>query len=256
MVAEPAWPVNTLPRLYVEEKLSLEAVITPDRAQAHYLLSVMRFKMGSQLVLFDNLTGEWLGEVIEAGRKHLQLKITHHLNEKESIPDLWLLTAPIKKGRIDWIYEKACELGVARITPVITQRTIVDRVNLERLQAHIVEAAEQCGRTSLSEVTEARSLKSLLAEWPEDRALFFADETGGEPMIEALSKRKMAAAILVGPEGGFTDQERDMINAVKQAVPVSLGPRILRADTAAIAATALWMAAAGDWQKQPRQANL
>ncbi|TQL17874.1 16S rRNA (uracil1498-N3)-methyltransferase [Zymomonas mobilis] len=255
MVAEPAWPVNTLPRLYVDEKLLLEAVIVPDRAQAHYLISVMRFKMGSQLVLFDNMTGEWLGEVIEADRKHLQIKIIHHLNEKEAIPDLWLLTAPIKKGRIDWIYEKACELGVARITPVITQRTIVDRVNLERLQAHIVEAAEQCGRTSLSEVSEACSLKQILADWPEERALFFADETGGESMISAITQRKGPAAILIGPEGGFTDQEREMIHQIQQAVPVSLGPRILRADTAAIAAAALWMATAGDWGKQPRQGN-
>ncbi|AEI38443.1 16S rRNA (uracil(1498)-N(3))-methyltransferase [Zymomonas mobilis] len=254
MVAEPAWPVKTLPRLFIEERLSLNLIIIPERTQAHYLLSVMRFKMGSHLVLFDNQTGAWLGEVIEADRRKLQIKIIRYLHDKENTPDLWLLTAPIKKGRIDWIYEKACELGVAQITPVITQRTIVDRVNLERLRSHVIEAAEQCGRTALSEVTEPLSLKDLLHNWPSERLLFFADEEGGRPMIEAVSEIGKAhpSAILIGPEGGFTDEERSLIGNIKQAYPVSLGPRILRADTAAIAAITLWMTKAGDWDSQPR----
>jgi 16S rRNA (uracil1498-N3)-methyltransferase len=159
------------------------------------------------------------------------------------VPDLWLLFAPIKRGRIDWLVEKATELGVARLVPVITRRTIVERLNLDRLRAHIVEAAEQCERTALAELAEPQRLEALLAGWPDGRILHFADEAGGGP----LDPRPGPAAILVGPEGGFTDEERAAIRALPEARPVSLGPRILRADTAALAAVALWMAGAGDW---------
>jgi 16S rRNA (uracil1498-N3)-methyltransferase len=160
-----------------------------------------------------------------------------------------LLFAPIKRGRIDWLVEKATELGVARLVPVLTQRTIVDRLNFDRLRAHSIEAAEQCERTALPELAEPAKLERLLAGWPEDRALLFADEGGGVPLATAAAPGP--AAILVGPEGGFTDAERAAINAIPVARPVSLGPRILRADTAAIAAVSLWMAAAGDWDRPP-----
>ncbi|MDB5697673.1 MAG: ribosomal methyltransferase RsmE, partial [Alphaproteobacteria bacterium] len=169
------------------------------------------------------------------------------LREREPVPDLWLVFAPIKRGRIDWIAEKAAELGVARLVPVVTARTIVDRVNSERLRAHMIEAAEQCERTALPQLDEPARLEAVLRSWPADRHLLFADETGGEPLAAAACPGP--AAILIGPEGGFTDAERAAVRAVPQARPVSLGPRILRADTAAIAAIGIWMAAAGDWDR-------
>ena len=147
--------------------------------------------------------------VIEAGRKRVTLRLVAHLRERETVPDLWLLFAPIKRGRIDWIAEKATELGVARIVPVVTRRTIVDRVNTERLRAHGIEAAEQCDRTALPELAEPVKLASLLAAWPADRALLFADEQGGVPLAQAAAPGP--AAILIGPEGGFTDEERVVI---------------------------------------------
>jgi 16S rRNA (uracil1498-N3)-methyltransferase len=156
------------------------------------------------------------------------------------VPDLWLCFAPIKRGRIDWLVEKACELGVAKLVPVITRRTIVDRLNLDRLQAHVVEAAEQCGRTALPELVAPVALAALLAAWPAGRRLYFADETGGEPLARAA--RPGPAALLIGPEGGFMAEESTAIGAVTESVRISLGPRILRADTAAIAAIAVWQA--------------
>jgi 16S rRNA (uracil1498-N3)-methyltransferase len=164
---------------------------------------------------------------------------------REAVPDLWLVAAPLKKGRVDWMAEKACELGVARYVPVITRRTVVDKLNLDRLRAHMIEAAEQCGRTALPQVAEAVKLPALLRDWPADRALYFADELGGVAARDAI--RPGPAAILIGPEGGFDDDERAAIRALPQAVGMGLGPRILRADTAAAAAIAVWMAVAGDW---------
>jgi 16S rRNA (uracil1498-N3)-methyltransferase len=161
------------------------------------------------------------------------------------VPDLWLLFAPIKRGRIDWLVEKATELGAARLVPVLTRRTVVDRLNLDRLHAHVVEAAEQCERTALTELAEPQKLEALLRAWPEDRTLYFADENGGAPFAQAITPGP--AAILIGPEGGFTDEERAAIRALPQTRQISLGPRILRAETAAIAALSLWMAQAGDW---------
>jgi 16S rRNA (uracil1498-N3)-methyltransferase len=245
MPATPAWPPASLPRLYVEETLSDGSSLILEGAQANYLANVLRLGPNAQVKLFDNRTGEWLGQIVEAGRKRVALRIVRHLRPREPVPDLWLLFAPIKRGRIDWLVEKATELGVARLVPVITSRTIVDRVKDERLLAHAIEAAEQCDRTALPELAEPQKLESLLKSWPAERTLLFADEAGGAPMIEAASSGP--AAILIGPEGGFTDAERALIRSVSQAKAVSLGPRILRADTAAIAALSLWMAAAGDW---------
>lgn len=166
----------------------------------------------------------------------------------ETVPDFWLCCAPIKKGRIDLIAEKACELGVAKLQPVLTRRAVVDKLNLDRLHAHLVEAAEQCGRTALPELAAMVKLDALLRDWPQGRSLFFADETGGAPLTEGFAAHPGAAAFLIGPEGGFDPAERAAIRAHPQAVPVSLGPRILRAETAAIAATAAWMTINGDWK--------
>jgi 16S rRNA (uracil1498-N3)-methyltransferase len=248
MPATPAWPPSSLPRLYVEEELGDEASLTLEGPQANYLGAVLRLGAGAQVKLFDDLTGEWLAEVAEAGKKRVSLRLVQKLREREPVPDLWLLFAPIKRGRIDWIVEKATELGIARLLPVLTQRTIVDKLNLDRLRAHMIEAAEQCERTALPELAEPRKLTSLLQGWPAQRPLLFADEGGGSPMADAVSPGP--AAILIGPEGGFTEEERAAIRALPQAKAVSLGPRILRADTAAVAAISLWMAGAGDWSLQ------
>jgi 16S rRNA (uracil1498-N3)-methyltransferase len=249
MPATPAWPPSSLPRLYVEQPLAEGTVLMLEGPQANYLSAVLRLGPGAQVKLFDDRTGEWLAEITDAGKKRVTLRIVQHLREREPVPDLWLLFAPIKRGRIDWIAEKATELGVARLVPVITHRTIVDRTNSDRLLAHMIEAAEQCERTALPELAEPHKLDSLLKNWPAERTLLFADEGGGEPMAQAVAPGP--AAIVIGPEGGFTDDERTAIRGLPQARPVSLGPRILRADTAAVAAISLWMASAGDWDVLP-----
>ncbi|MEA3064438.1 MAG: rRNA (uracil1498-N3)-methyltransferase [Sphingomonadales bacterium] len=243
MPATPAWPPASLPRLFVAQTLAQGLTLTLEGPAANYLVNVLRLGAGAQIKLFDDRTGEWLAAITEAGRKRVALAVAEHLRERETVPDLWLLFAPIKRGRIDWLAEKATELGVARIVPVLTRRTVVERLNLDRLRSHIVEAAEQCGRTALAELDEPQKLEPLLAAWPADRILYFADEAGGE----TLRGEPGPAAILIGPEGGFTDEERAAIRALPQARPITLGPRILRADTAALAAVALWMRAAGDW---------
>jgi 16S rRNA (uracil1498-N3)-methyltransferase len=240
MAATPPWPPQSLPRLFVDEELAGGRSITVD---GNYLAAVLRLGPGDKVKLFDDRGGEWLAEIAEAGKRRVTLIVGQRLREREQVPDLWLLFAPIKRGRIDWLVEKATELGIARLVPVVTRRTIVDRLKLDRLRAHAVEAAEQCERTALPELVEPRKLEAVLRDWPGDRQLYFADEGGGEP----FRPRPGAAAILIGPEGGFTEEERVAIRALPQAKPVSLGPRILRADTAALAAISLWMAAAGDW---------
>jgi 16S rRNA (uracil1498-N3)-methyltransferase len=195
--------------------------------------------------LFNGRDGEWAARVASVAKKAVTLAAEHQSGRQEQVPDLWLCAAPLKKGRIDWLVEKACELGVARLVLVTTQRTVVDKPNLERLMAHLVEAAEQSGRTAVPELPEPLSLSQMLKNWPADRALIFADETGGEAMAATMARVPAPAAILIGPEGGFTAPERDAIRAHPGAVAVSLGPRILRADTAALAAVAVWQAING-----------
>ncbi|MFN3945065.1 MAG: 16S rRNA (uracil(1498)-N(3))-methyltransferase [Allosphingosinicella sp.] len=250
MPATPAWPPESLPRLYVPEPLSEGARLVLDGPPANYLCAVLRLTEGAAVKLFDNATGEWRAEIVEAGRKRVTLAVSARLRPREPVPDLWLLFAPIKRGRIDWLVEKATELGAARLVPVLTRRTIVDKLNLDRLRAHVVEAAEQCERTALPELAEPVKLPALLSGWPAGRALYFADEQGGTPLAEAVAPGP--AALLVGPEGGFTAEERAAVRAVPEARPVALGPRILRADTAALAALSIWMATAGDWGAAPR----
>jgi 16S rRNA (uracil1498-N3)-methyltransferase len=243
MTATPAWPPQSTPRLFVDTRLSHDAVLRIDGAQAHYLIAVMRFKVGDPLKLCDNQTGEWLAVAESVEKRDLQLSIRAQLRPREPVPDLWLLAAPIKKARLDIVVEKACELGVALYWPVITRRTIIDRVNCDRLRTTMIEAAEQCGRTALPDIAEPIKLAVLLRDWPQDRVLYFADEGGGDQFAPTSGP----AAILIGPEGGFDDEERAAICALPQAMAFSLGPRILRAETAAIAAMSVWMARVGDW---------
>ena len=248
MPATPAWPPQSTPRLFVESPLADSIELSVSGPQAHYLISVMRMKIGSPIKLFDSISGEWLAEVAIIGKRDVILRVTGQLRAREAVPDIWLLAAPIKKARIDLVAEKACELGVARYQPVITRRTVIERLNMDRLRSHMVEAAEQCGRTVLPDMAEPIKLAALLRAWPTDRILYFADESGGEPFANAAAARQGPAAILIGPEGGFDDEERTAIRALPQSVPISLGPRILRAETAAIAALSIWMASAGDWR--------
>lgn len=248
MTATPAWPPQSAPRLHVESLLGQGVSVPVDGNAAHYLISVMRVKPDDIVLLFDGRSGEWAARVRDIRKRDLVLDCVEQTKPPESVPDFWLCCAPIRKGRIDLIAEKACELGVARLQPVLTRRAVVDKLNLDRLHAHLVEAAEQCGRTSLPELVGMVKLDALLKDWQSERHLFFADETGGKPLKEALAAYPGAAAFLIGPEGGFDPAERDAIRATPGAVPVSLGPRILRAETAAIAATSAWMTLNGDWQ--------
>ncbi len=241
MPATPSWPPESSIRLFVETPLSDLSEIRIEGAQAHYLISVMRVKVGTRLKLFDDIGGEWLAEVAMLAKRDLILNILGHLRPRETVPDLWLAAAPIRRARYDWVVEKACELGVARFTPVLTRRAVVDKVKDDRLRAQMIEAAEQCGRTALPELSPQVRLTDWLPTLS-GRTLFFADEEGGAPFAEAIKANPGPAAILIGPEGGFDDAERVLISTTQGAVPVSLGPRILRADTAAVAAIAVWMA--------------
>ncbi|WP_033075119.1 16S rRNA (uracil(1498)-N(3))-methyltransferase [Sphingopyxis sp. MWB1] len=245
MPATPAWPPASTPRLFIDQPLAPDAEAVVEGAAAHYLINVMRLKPGAPLLLFDNRSGEWLASLVEGSRKSARLHVERQMRALEQVPDLWLCFAPVKKARLDWIIEKATELGVSRLQPVITDRTIVERVKQERLEAQIIEACEQCGRTALPALGEPVKLAALLEEWPQTRKLLFADEAGGAPMasLDALPP----AAILTGPEGGFTDRERALLIEHPAVRRMALGPRILRAETAAIAAIAQWMGQAGDW---------
>ena len=209
----------------------------------------MRLAAGDAAVLCDNATGEWEARAVSVGKREVVLAVERLLRPREDVPDFTLCPALLKKDRFDLVLEKACELGVARIQPVLTRRCVADKLNPERAAAILTEAAEQCARTALPELAVPIKLDGLLRDWPADRTLFFADETGGLPAAQAFAAHVGPAALLIGPEGGFDDAERAAVRALPQAQAISLGPRILRGETAAIAATALWMGLAGDWSK-------
>ena len=245
MPATPAWPPHSLPRLFVRTALNDRAHVELDASQANYLGNVLRMGEGAELLVFDGNSGEWLARISDAAKKRMTLTVERRTREAETIPDVWLAFAPVKRTQTDWLVEKATELGAARLIPVITQRTNTERVKLERLRAIAIEAAEQCGRTRLPEIGEPVSLKQFLTQVG-IRALYFADERGGEPATDAM--KPGPATILVGPEGGFSAEERDLVRAAPNSIAITLGPRILRAETAALAALAAYMALAGDWR--------
>ena len=236
-------------RLYVEHPLGAGQTIPVDRDQAHYLFGVMRLGAGAQVALFNGRDGEWRAEVAEAGKRSGVLVCREQTRPLQMPPDLWLLFAPIKKARTDFIVEKAAEMGAARILPVQTEFTNSERIRQDRLQAHAVEAAEQCGGTYVPEVVDLQKLSRLLDHWPEERQLMFCDEAevGNALQLAAEQYKGAPWAILIGPEGGFSEGERRRLHALPQSHVVSLGPRILRADTAAVAAMTLWQQALGDW---------
>jgi 16S rRNA (uracil1498-N3)-methyltransferase len=249
IVTEPAGKV----RLFVEAPLAAGANVVLADAQAHYLLRVMRAGVGDRLLVFNGKDGEWRAQIAEAKKHAAVLSCEAQTAPQTDVPDLWLVFAPIKKTPADYVAQKATELGVRVLQPVLTRRTIARRVNTDRLLANAIEAAEQSGRVSVPEIREATSLESLLRSWPKDRRLVFCDEAGdATPIAEALAGAKggeSAWAVLTGPEGGFDPEERTLVRANASVVPVALGPRIMRADTAALAALALWQAIIGDWQR-------
>lgn len=245
MPATPAWPPKSLPRLFVRQPLSGAASIELDPGQANYLGNVLRLGVGAELLAFDGLSGEWLARIADAGKKRMTLTVDRKTREAESIPDVWLAFAPVKRAQTDWLVEKSTELGVARLIPVMTQRTVAERVRLDRLETIAIEAAEQCGRTRVPQIVEPMPLRRLIEELDPARHLYFADEEGGEPAASTFAEGP--ALILVGPEGGFTAEERQLVRG-SGASAISLGPRILRAETAALAALATYMAIAGDWR--------
>lgn len=246
MPATPAWPPRSLPRLFVRQPLGEAATVELDPRQANYLGNVLRLGSGAELLAFDGISGEWLARIASAEKKRMTLRVERRTREAESIPDLWLAFAPVKRAQTDWLVEKATELGAARLVPVMTQRTIAERVRLDRLESIAIEAAEQCGRTRLPDIEEPMALAHLLRDRDPSRTLYFADETGGDWAPDAFTAGP--CIILIGPEGGFTDEERKAIRSAPNSVAVSLGPRILRAETAALAALATYMAVAGDWR--------
>ncbi|SEO75062.1 16S rRNA (uracil1498-N3)-methyltransferase [Salinihabitans flavidus] len=238
---------NAKIRLYVEHPLGQGQTVPLNRDQAHYLFGVMRLGVGAPVLLFNGRDGEWRADVTQTGKRGGELTCAEQTAPLRMPPDLWLLFAPIKKARTDFIVEKAAEMGAARICPVQTDFTNAERVRRDRLQAHAVEAAEQCGGTYVPAVDDLRKLDRMLADWPGDRQLMFCDEAEAGSVQAPGAARGGKWAILIGPEGGFSEGERARLRALPFAHVVSLGPRILRADTAAVAAMTLWQQAMGDW---------
>ena len=242
-------------RLYVEAALDEGVRVAPDDGQAHYLLHVMRAKAGDRVSLFNGRDGEWLARIADAGKRGCTLECERLTAKQTQVPDLWLVFAPIKKTPADYLTQKATELGVRALQPVTTRRTIVARVNLERMRGNAVEAAEQSGRLDVPEIREPLAFEKLLAAWPRERRILFCDEAGAAGDVPPIAQALRAApdgpwAVFTGPEGGFDPAERAALRALPFVTPVSLGSRILRADTAALAALSVWQAVKGDWRRR------
>ncbi|MDM7459304.1 MAG: 16S rRNA (uracil(1498)-N(3))-methyltransferase [Paracoccus sp. (in: a-proteobacteria)] len=234
-------------RLFIDHPLSEGQPVPLDAAQVHYLAGVMRLKPGDEVTLFNGRDGAWSARLDATGKRGGAATALSQTESQRNPPDLWLLFAPIKKARTDFIVEKAAEMGAARILPVQTDHTNSERVRQDRLQAHAVEAAEQCGGTFVPQVEALTPLSQLLANWGGGRRILWADEARAGPAETLAGLPRGPWAILVGPEGGFSAAERAMLLRHRDVTPISLGPRILRADTAAVAALTLWQASLGDW---------
>jgi len=250
-------------RLFVPQPLSEGATVEPDAAQARYLTVVMRLKPGDALLLFNGRDGEWRAEVAGVSKRGCTLAVGERTRPQAAPPDLELVVALVKRARLETIVEKAAELGCRRVRLVVTRRTNADHTRVDRLQAIAVEASEQTGRLDTPEILAPERLEAVLDRWEPERRLMFCDEAGDDPgaewggpsgrarpALEALAGAPAGPwAVLIGPEGGFAPEERDRLRGLAFVTPATLGPRILRADTAAVAALTLWQAALGDWRR-------
>jgi 16S rRNA (uracil1498-N3)-methyltransferase len=237
-------------RLFVTSELAPGASVELGPTQAHYLINVLRCKTGEEVLLFNGKDGEWLGGLSAAVKKRAIVTLARQTRQQIPPPDLHYLFAPLKRARLDYMAQKATELGASRLMPVITRRTVAERVNRARLAANAVEAAEQCGVLWVPEVAEPEKLAAILAGWDEKRLLVFADEAApvASPLAALEKQAKHPLAVLIGPEGGFEEEERALLLAQPFVLPISLGPRVMRADTAAVAALSLVNATLGDWR--------
>lgn len=252
------------PRLYVPGDLDAGGAVGLSAGQAHYLKNVMRLGPGGSVALFNGRDGEWSARIDAFGRNACSVSVERRMRPQAAEPDVWLLFAPIKRAPLDFLVQKAVELGVSRLQPVNTGHTDVSRVNTGRLRANVMEAAEQCGRLSLPDVGDLVSLDAALDGWPGGRRLLVCAESGpARPIGDILAETRASggdrgAALMTGPEGGFTTSELDALRKLPFVTPVSLGPRILRAETAALAALACWQSVLGDWRSdriQPSKAT-
>ncbi len=242
----------TEPRLYLSADLEEGAAVDCDAKQENYLLNVLRLGTGDQILVFNGRAGEWRAEIIRSGRNKCNLSIMRQVRPQEAGPDIWYLFAPLKRARLDYMVQKATEMGVAVLQPVLTRRTVAGRVNLVRMRSNAIEAAEQCGILRVPEINTPANLNQVLAGWDPARLLVFCDE-GAEmaaPADVLAALKPGSLGVLVGPEGGFDPDEQDKLRARPFVVPISLGPRILRADTAAVAVLALVNAVLGDWRSR------
>lgn len=241
-------------RLFTTSSLQESSHVELSKEQAHYLVNVMRRRDGDAVLVFNGKDGEWLANIISSSKKHCILHLLEQTKIQANQPDIWLCFAPVKNAPIANMIQKATELGASKMLPVITKHTVVNKVNIERLVANAIEAAEQSERLTVPEIIEPITLEKLLSGWDEDRKIIFCDEAGGgEPMVKALSKldKGKKYAVLIGPEGGFSQSEFAILRNKPYIVPVGMGPRILRADTAAIVALASVFSILGDWDEKP-----
>lgn len=237
-------------RIFVDLPLNVGGQTALPEEKSHYLTNVMRLKDGDKLVCFNGIDGEFAAKIVSAHKKQTLIVITEQLRQQQNSPDIWLLFAPLKKDRTDFLIEKAVELGATKLVPVITKHTITDKIRPERLKMQIIEAAEQCERLDIPTLADAIKLNDLLNGWNQHRTLYFMDERGkGQSCAVAFAKKTKSAALLIGPEGGFADEEANTLYQLPFVNTISLGPRILRAETAATASLAIWQAVAGDWKE-------
>jgi 16S rRNA (uracil1498-N3)-methyltransferase len=241
----------TSERLFVDSDLGTDCRVELSPPQAHYLTAVLRLKLGAKLLVFNGRDGEWVATLAETHKRGAALAIDSQMRPQENGPDLDYLFAPLKRSRLDYMVQKATEMGVARLRPVVTERTIAERVNSERMRANVIEAAEQCGILRVPEVEPPAKLDDVLDTWDRRRRIIYCDEAdqGTDPVAALTRLEPGQLAVLVGPEGGFSPRERERLIDKPFVVPLSLGPRIMRADTAAVAVLALVNATLGDWRR-------